>query len=100
MFLTQSYDYSVEHRSGSRMKHVDALNRSCHVLVIDDNTFEVNLSLCQTKDSKIKPIRDELEKHQSNLYEMRKKEAMNFYFMYLKIWNTAQYINIMTKWDI
>jgi len=57
----QSYDYSVEHRSGSRMKHVDALSRFCHVLVVDDNTFEVNLSLCQNKDSKIKLIRDELE---------------------------------------
>lgn len=67
----QAYDYSVEHRSGSHMKHVDALSRVCHILVIEDNAFELNLSLCQSKDPKIKLIHDELEKRQSNLYEMR-----------------------------
>lgn len=67
----QSYDYVIEHREGTRMKHVDALSRSCSVLVIEDNSFEFNLSICQNKDPKINLIRNDLEKQENSMYEMR-----------------------------
>lgn len=50
----QSFDYTVEHRSGERMKHVDALSRSFSICVVEDNPFEYNLSICQSKDEKFK----------------------------------------------
>jgi len=39
LFL-QAYDYSIEHRSGSKMLHVDTLSRCCAVLVLEENTFK------------------------------------------------------------
>lgn len=41
------------------------------MLTIEDNSFEISLSLCQNKDPKIRLIIDELVKRQSNMYEMR-----------------------------
>lgn len=38
----QNFDYSTEHRSGKRMPHVDALSKVNHVLILEDNTFELN----------------------------------------------------------
>lgn len=52
------------------MSHVDALSRINSVLV-EDNTFGFNLSLCQSQDIKIKELRSRLEKEQDSLYEMR-----------------------------
>jgi len=42
----QDFDYSTEHRPGKKMSHVDALSRANGILVIEDNTFEFNLSVC------------------------------------------------------
>lgn len=39
LFL-QSYDYTTEHRPGSKMSHVDALSRCHAILVLEGNTFE------------------------------------------------------------
>lgn len=50
----QNYDYSLEHRAGSRMLHVDALSRQ--VFVVEDNSFDRNLALCQNDDQVIKEI--------------------------------------------
>ncbi|XP_076301534.1 uncharacterized protein LOC143219409 [Lasioglossum baleicum] len=65
----QNYDYVLEHRAGSRMLHVDSLSRQ--VLVIEDNSFDRNLALCQHNDKDIEKIRTELETTESKLYEMR-----------------------------
>jgi len=67
----QNYDYTLEHRSGSKMQHVDALSRCINVLVVETNTFEENLIICQSKDKKIKEIKVLLEKSEHRLYEMR-----------------------------
>ena len=67
----QSYDYETEHRPANRMQHVDALSRAFDVLVIEDNPFEWNLSVCQNQDPKIVEIRKLLEVKEDKLYEMR-----------------------------
>lgn len=70
------------------MSHVDALSRTNSVLVIEDNTFEFNLSVCQMQDIKLKELRSRLEKEQDGLYEMRnvlvyrKKDKLLFYVPY------------------
>jgi len=56
---------------GRRMSHVDALSRTNGILVIEDNTFEFNLSVCQAQDNKIEKLKSRLEKEQDGLFEMR-----------------------------
>jgi len=65
----QNYDYSLEHRAGSRMLHVDALSRQ--IFEVEDNSFDRNLALCQNDDPVIKKIREELEQADSKNFEMR-----------------------------
>lgn len=67
----QDYDYSIEHRPGNRMQHVDALSRASNILVIDDNPLEYNLAVCQKKDPKIETVRNKLEKREDTYFEMR-----------------------------
>jgi len=67
----QNYDYSTEHRPGKRMQHVDALSRANSILVVEPNTFEFELSVCQTQDPVIKELKARLEKEQDSMYEMR-----------------------------
>lgn len=65
----QNYDYVLEHRPGSRMLHVDALSRQ--IFVVEDNSFDKNLALCQSDDPVIAEIRKELEQSEHKLFEMR-----------------------------
>ena len=65
----QRYDYTFEHRIGSRMSHVDALSRQ--ILIIEDNSFDRNLALCQQEDETIAKICKHLEETEDKFYEMR-----------------------------
>lgn len=67
----QNYDYKTEHRIGKRMQHVDALSRVSSILVVEPNTFEFELTVCQKQDPTIKEIRTRLETTQDKMYEMR-----------------------------
>lgn len=68
------------------MSHVDALSRTNSILIVEDNTFEHNLAICQSQDIKIKELTARLEREQDGLFEMRdgliyrkKKERLLFY---------------------
>lgn len=67
----QNYDYTIEHRSGGKMKHVDALSRVTDVLIVEENSFEFNLSVCQSQDAKIKELRKQLEQKEDCNFELR-----------------------------
>lgn len=67
----QCYDFEIVHRPGNRMTHVDALSRSFGILVVEDNPFEWNLSICQSQDPKISAIASRLEKVNDPQYELR-----------------------------
>lgn len=84
----QNFDYSVEHRPGTKMQHVDSLSRCTdnEVLVIDNITFEDNLIICQSRDPQLIKIRSELETNNSDSYKMengviykKKGESLLFY---------------------
>lgn len=70
LFL-QSYDYTIEHRPGSKMSHVDALSRCYAIFVLEGNTFERILSIKQDQDSAIKKLREQLEITESKFFELR-----------------------------
>lgn len=67
----QSYDYVLEHREGRLMSHVDGLSRSTNICIVEDNSFEYNLTVYQSQSSKIKEIRDKLTVQEDPLYELR-----------------------------
>ncbi|GBP02650.1 Transposon Tf2-9 polyprotein [Eumeta japonica] len=58
LFL-QEFDYSVEHRSGSRMKHVDALSRVSCLMVEDSLRYRIGKA--QLQDDWIRAVRQVLE---------------------------------------
>lgn len=70
MFL-QNYDYEIQHRSGKRMGHMDALSRCSSILVLEGNTFKQTLSIKQCQDPEIEKICNDLKKTESKLFELR-----------------------------
>lgn len=70
--ILQDYDYTLEHRDNTRMRHADALSRCFDtVLVISDLPFETTLSIKQTQDKNIVQIRQRLEKENHKDFELR-----------------------------
>lgn len=69
MFL-QNYDYTIEHRSSKRMRHVDALSRCHNVLTLEASTLEKTLSIKQDQDPIICNIREGLEKAEDKFFEI------------------------------
>lgn len=66
----QNYSYTIEHRSNKQMTHADCLSRNS-ILILEDNTFERNLSIKQDQDKEISQIRDSLENSESKFFEIR-----------------------------
>lgn len=66
----QNYSYTIEHRPNSQMIHADSLSRNS-ILILEDNSFERNLSIMQDRDKDICKIREGLEKAESKLFELR-----------------------------
>lgn len=56
----QSYDFDVEHRSGQKMPHVDALSR-IHVATVENISIEKELQYKQLADPQIREIAKRLE---------------------------------------
>jgi len=44
------YDFELVHKSGKPMQHVDALSRNTNIMVVETNSFEDKLIICQAKD--------------------------------------------------
>lgn len=53
------------------MPHVDALSRNASILVVEPNSFEFNLMVCQSQDPRIVELKSRLEKEQDGQFEMR-----------------------------
>jgi len=67
----QDYDYTMEHRPGSRMQHVDALSRVGSILLIEGTSSDFDLAVKQSRDPAIKNIAERLEKTEDKLFELR-----------------------------
>lgn len=67
----QEYDYSIEHRDGRKMTHVDALSRVHNVLmVVEADSFENALAASQQRDKTIQRLVKMLEERESSVYEL------------------------------
>ncbi|GFX66485.1 transposon Tf2-6 polyprotein [Trichonephila clavipes] len=60
----EEFDYEIEHRAGSRMKHVDALSRYPVMMVCND-TLTSKLKSAQEEDDNIQTLKSLLEKQES-----------------------------------
>ncbi|GFX31026.1 retrovirus-related Pol polyprotein from transposon 17.6 [Trichonephila clavipes] len=60
----EEFDYEIEHRAGSRMKHVDALSRYPVMMVCND-TLTSKLEKAQEEDDNIQKLKSLLEKQES-----------------------------------
>lgn len=63
----ENFDYTIEHRSNERMRHVDCLSRIEDVNIIEANSLEQILSVEQERDPTILKIRQSLECNDSPL---------------------------------
>ncbi|GFX10913.1 hypothetical protein TNCV_511731 [Trichonephila clavipes] len=60
----EEFDYGIEHRAGSRMKHVDALSRY-PVMIVCNDTLTSKLKKAQEEDDNIQTLKSLLEKQES-----------------------------------
>ncbi|GFW73576.1 transposon Ty3-I Gag-Pol polyprotein [Trichonephila clavipes] len=60
----EEFDYEIEHRAGSRMKHVDALSRF-PVMIICDDPLTSKLKKAQEEDNNIQTLKSLPEKQES-----------------------------------
>lgn len=70
LFL-ENYNYEIQHRSGKKMGHVDALSRCHSILTVESISLEQTLAIKQSQDPDIVNIRDKLEKTEDKLFELR-----------------------------
>lgn len=73
--LLEEYDYEIEHRSGNRMGHVDALSRNPHIFMIQDCLF-YRIKKAQEEDEYIQTIVKVLEKENNYQDFLLKSELL------------------------
>lgn len=71
----ENFDYKIQHRSGAKMGHVDALsrcqaNRKNIVAVVDSEDIDFRLQAAQARDPKITNLKLRLEKEERDKFEM------------------------------
>ncbi|GFX89411.1 transposon Tf2-6 polyprotein [Trichonephila clavipes] len=70
----EEFDYEIEHRAGSRMKHVDALSQY-PVMIIWNDTLTSKLKKAQEEEDSIQTLKSLLEKQESE--EFFERNAYN-----------------------
>ncbi|GFU20899.1 transposon Tf2-9 polyprotein [Trichonephila clavipes] len=63
----EEFDYEIEHRAGSRMKHVDTLSRY-PVMIVCNDTLTSKLKIAQEEDDNIQTLKSLLEKQEPEEY--------------------------------
>lgn len=57
----ENYDYTIRHRRGELMSHVDALSRIPLIAAIDSIDVDTNIQIIQCEDELIRNIQEKLE---------------------------------------
>ncbi|GFS86143.1 uncharacterized protein TNCV_660361 [Trichonephila clavipes] len=63
----EEFDYEIEHRAGSRMKHVDALSRY-PVMIVCNDTLISKLKKAQEENDNIQSLKSLLEKQEAETF--------------------------------
>lgn len=68
----ENYNYTIEHRKGTNMGHVDALSRCNQIIsVVSEMDLEFQIQAAQSRDSIIVSLRQLLENEPSEQFELR-----------------------------
>lgn len=90
IMLLQDYDFTVEHRHRSQMKHVDALSRNPYNVTKEVMITQDDMMLAQSKDASLKAI---IEILKSGSYEGLKMDycsrEMRNCWLYPKAWKQS-----------
>ncbi|GFY32638.1 retrovirus-related Pol polyprotein from transposon 17.6 [Trichonephila clavipes] len=90
----EEFDYEIEHRAGSRMKHVDALSRYPVMMVCND-TLTSKLKKAQEEDDNIQTLKSLLEKQESEEFFERNAFPSKLFRVYCDEEN-IQHLQIAT----
>lgn len=66
----EDYDYTINHRAGTSMGHVDALSRCHQIAAVDTNDIDFQLQVAQSRDTNIIGLRSKLEKEEVNDFKL------------------------------
>lgn len=58
----ENYDYSVVHRGGASMTHVDALSRYRQIAAVNEDEVDFRIRLAQARDQRVEEVKSKLEK--------------------------------------
>jgi hypothetical protein len=87
-----NYQFTVKHRNGINMGHVDALSRMPMVAAIDPNDIDVQIKALQSIDPVISDLKDLLETQTHEKYELmdgivfKKRGREIWHSMFLQNW--------------
>lgn len=71
LFL-ENYNYTIQHRPGISMAHVDALSRINHTIgYVDTAELDFHLQITQNRDTNILKLRKELEETEVKNFELK-----------------------------
>lgn len=72
--MIEEFDYTIEHRPGKNMRHVDALSRNpISVLMIEENSLSLTARIgqAQQEDEDSQKIRQATEKNRTNIFSLK-----------------------------
>lgn len=65
-----NFNFTVRHRPGEQMSHVDALSRVSVVCAVEESEIDVNIQIAQARDPNIRTLREKLETEELPEYEL------------------------------
>lgn len=65
--ILEEFDYSIEHRAGSAMRHVDSLSRNPMVMIVNDGIIE-RVKNAQNKDKELMDIKSAIDEPKNKDY--------------------------------
>lgn len=68
--LLENYNYTIVHRAGTSMGHVDALSRMNMVAYVNEDDLDFHLQLAQSRDPIIMDLRNKLEETDDRDFEL------------------------------
>lgn len=68
--MLEQYNYSIQHRPGKSMSHVDALSRIEHIGAVSELDIDFQLRIAQSRDPVICRLKSELETSENKKFEL------------------------------
>lgn len=95
----EKFNYTIQHRPGKLMSHVDALSRVEHVGAVSDLDIDFQLQVAQSRDKEICDLREQLETADNDEYELSGEVVyQKSPYGTLRMYVTKEMINNVIRW--